>query len=174
MATKLRLTKWVMARAARAIVTNTFAAVSVVLTSAVAAATFIAAANTTITQRRCPQHSHCSGCCHTHLFDTAIKQRWRGRWRRKRWLRRRGWRANNGNNGDGNGDKTRDGDSNDVAGYKEGDGESGKSNDDGNKEGNVDGGKGNGNGIEKGKGDGQRGQLQRRQEQWQRRRRGRR
>ncbi len=58
---------------------------------------------------------------------------------------------------------------NDVAGNKEGNDKSGKSNDNGNKECNGDGGKGNGNGNKEGKGDGRRGQWQRRQEQWQRR-----
>jgi hypothetical protein len=44
------------------------------------------------------------------------------------------------------GNKTRDGNGNEVAGNKEGDGKSGKSNDDGNKEGNGIGSKGDGNG----------------------------
>jgi hypothetical protein len=51
-----------MARTIRALITNAVATVAVVLTSAVAAAIFIAAATTTITQRHCPQRSHCSGC----------------------------------------------------------------------------------------------------------------
>ncbi len=60
----LQVTKWAMARATRAIVTNTVAAVAVVLSSAVMAAAAIAAAATTITQRHCPQCSHCSSCSH--------------------------------------------------------------------------------------------------------------
>jgi hypothetical protein len=89
----------------------------------------------------------------THLFDTAIKQGWHGQWQRKQWLRGQGWRVNDGNNGNGDskkmrdGNKTRDGDSNDVAGDKGGDGKNDNSNDKLNKEGNVDGGKGNGNGV---------------------------
>jgi hypothetical protein len=76
LATLLRLTKWEMARAARAIVTNAFAAITIVLASAVAAAVFIAATNPTIPQRCCPQRSHCSGCCHhpplQHCNQTAM------------------------------------------------------------------------------------------------------
>ncbi len=37
----------------------------------------------------------------THLFDTAIKPQWHGCWQQKRWLRQQGWRASNGDNGDG-------------------------------------------------------------------------
>ncbi len=54
----LQVTKWAMARATRAIVTNAVAAVAVVLSSAVTAAAVIAAATTTITQRNRPQCSH--------------------------------------------------------------------------------------------------------------------
>ncbi len=50
------------------------------------------------------------------------------------------------------GNKTRDGNGNKVVGVKEGNGESSKSNDDGDKEGNGDGGKGNSNSNEEGKG----------------------
>ncbi len=64
LAKTLRVTKWAMARATRAIVTNAVAAAAVILASAVAAAVFIAAAATTIAQRRRPQRSHCSGCRH--------------------------------------------------------------------------------------------------------------
>jgi hypothetical protein len=64
LAKMLRVMKWAMARATRAIVTNAGAVVAIVPASAVAAAIFIAAATTTIAQHRCPQHSHCSGCCH--------------------------------------------------------------------------------------------------------------
>jgi hypothetical protein len=64
LAKTLQVTKWVMARATRAIVTNAIAAVAVVLASTVAAAIFIAAATTTIAQRRHPLHSHSSGCHH--------------------------------------------------------------------------------------------------------------
>jgi hypothetical protein len=60
----LRVTKWAMARATRVIVTNTIAPIAFILASAVAAALFITAADTTIAQCHCPQHSHCSGCCH--------------------------------------------------------------------------------------------------------------
>ncbi len=63
-ATTLRVVKWVMERATRAIVTNAIATIAVVLASAVAAAVFIAAAATTIAKRCRPQRSHCSGCCH--------------------------------------------------------------------------------------------------------------
>jgi hypothetical protein len=87
----------------------------------------------------------------THLFDTAIKRRWHRQWCQKRWLQQRGWWANDGNNGNGDGNKIRDGDSKDVVIDKEGDGKSGKSNDDGNKEGNC-------NGVKEGKSNGQRGQ----------------
>jgi hypothetical protein len=64
LATTLRVTKWAMARATRAIVTNAVGTVAVVLASAVVAAVFIAAAATTIAQCRRPQRSHCSGCHH--------------------------------------------------------------------------------------------------------------
>jgi hypothetical protein len=64
LAKTLRVTKWAMARATRAIVINAVAAVAVVLAPPVAAAVFIAAAATTIAQRRRPQRSHCSVCCH--------------------------------------------------------------------------------------------------------------
>jgi hypothetical protein len=64
MATTLQVTKWAMAKATRAVVTNAVAAVAIVLASAVAAAIFIPAADTTIAQRCCPQRSHCSGCPH--------------------------------------------------------------------------------------------------------------
>jgi hypothetical protein len=64
LATALRVTKWAMAKVTRAIITNAIAAVAVVLASAVPATTVIAAANTMIAQRCCPQRSHCSGCCH--------------------------------------------------------------------------------------------------------------
>jgi hypothetical protein len=59
----LRVTKWAMARATRAIVTNAIAAIADILASAVAAAVFIAAATTTIAQCCCSQRSNCSGCC---------------------------------------------------------------------------------------------------------------
>jgi hypothetical protein len=60
----LRVTKWAMARATRAIITNAVAAVAVILSSAVTAAAVIAAAATTITKHHCSQCSHCSGCSH--------------------------------------------------------------------------------------------------------------
>jgi hypothetical protein len=69
LATTWRATKWAMAMVTRAIVTNAVAAVAavaLVLTSTVGAAVFIAAAATTIAQRRCSQRSHCSGCRHRH------------------------------------------------------------------------------------------------------------
>jgi hypothetical protein len=56
--------QWAMVRATRAIVTNAFAAVAVILTYTVTAAVFIAAAATTIAQCHCPQHIHCSNCCY--------------------------------------------------------------------------------------------------------------
>ncbi len=56
------------------------------------------------------------------------------------------------------------GDGNEVAGNKEGNGKSGKSNDNGNKEGNGNGSKGDGNGSKEGNGSGQRGQCRQRQE----------
>jgi hypothetical protein len=64
LATILQVMKWAMAMVTRAIVTNAVAAVATVLAFAVMAAVFFAAAATTITQRHCPQHSNCSGCCH--------------------------------------------------------------------------------------------------------------
>jgi hypothetical protein len=100
----------------------------------------------------------------THLFNIAIKQQWLGQWhgqlQRKQWLRQRGWWANDGNNGngDGTGNKMRNGD-NKVVGDREGNGESGKSNDNGGKEGNGVGGKGNGHGDKEGKGNGRRGVM---------------
>ncbi len=56
------------------------------------------------------------------------------------------------------GNKTCNGNGNKVVGNEEGNGKSGKSDDNGNKEGNGIGGKGDGNSDEEGKGDGQRGQ----------------
>ncbi len=67
-ATIWRVTKWAMARATRAIVTNAVATVAVILASAVMAAAVVAAAATTITQRHCPQCSHCSSCRHSPPF----------------------------------------------------------------------------------------------------------
>ncbi len=58
LATTLRVTKWAMARATRAIVTNAVAAVAVVLAYAVVADILNAAAATTIAQRHRPQRSH--------------------------------------------------------------------------------------------------------------------
>jgi hypothetical protein len=76
LAKTLRVTKWAMARATRAIVTNAVDAVAFILAFAAVAAVFIAAAATTILQCRCPQHSHCSGCCHhpslQHSNQTAM------------------------------------------------------------------------------------------------------
>jgi hypothetical protein len=48
----------------KAIVTNTIAAIAIVLATTVTAANCIAAADTTIAQCRCPQRSHYSGCRH--------------------------------------------------------------------------------------------------------------
>jgi hypothetical protein len=66
------------------------------------------------------------------------------------------------------GNKTRDGDGNKMAGDKEGDGKSVKSDDDGDKEGNGIGGKGDGGSGKGGKGDQRRGQWQWRNKQLQR------
>jgi hypothetical protein len=52
------------------------------------------------------------------------------------------------NNGDGDGNDMRNDNGNKVASNKEGDGKTGKSNDDGEEEGNGDGGKSNGGGNE--------------------------
>ncbi len=52
----------------------------------------------------------------------------------------------NGDNGNCNGNNTRDDKGNKVASNKEGDGKSSKSNNEGDKEGNGDGGKSNGDG----------------------------
>jgi lysylphosphatidylglycerol synthetase-like protein (DUF2156 family) len=64
LAMTLRVTKWAMGRATRAIVINNVGTVAVILASAVVAAVFIAAATTTIAQFCYPQRSHCSNCCH--------------------------------------------------------------------------------------------------------------
>jgi hypothetical protein len=76
LATMLRVTKWVMARTTRAIVTNAIAVVPFILAFAVAAAVLNAAAATTIAQHCHPQHSHCGGCCHCpplrHRKQTAM------------------------------------------------------------------------------------------------------
>jgi hypothetical protein len=82
----------------------------------------------------------------THLFDTAIKQRWRVRWQCKQWLQQQGWWVSNGDNGNSNGNNTCNDNRNEVASNKEGDGKSGKSDKDGKEEGNGDGGKSNGDG----------------------------
>jgi hypothetical protein len=73
----------------------------------------------------------------THLFDIAIERRWCG------------W-TSDGDYGDGDGEKTRNGDGNEVVGNEEGDGNSGKSNDDGDDEGKFVGGKGDGDGEQRG------------------------
>jgi hypothetical protein len=70
------------------------------------------------------------------------------------------------------GNKMHYGNNNKVVVDKEGYGESGKSNDNGNKEGHGIGGKGNGNGDKDGKGDGQRGQWQQQNQQLLQRQRG--
>jgi hypothetical protein len=54
LAMTLQVTKWAMARATKVIITNAVAAIAIVPASAVAAANFIAAADTTIAQRNCP------------------------------------------------------------------------------------------------------------------------
>jgi hypothetical protein len=76
LATTWRATKWAMARVTRVIVTNAVAAVALVLDSTAAAAVFIAAADTTIAQRHCPQRSHYCGCPHCqplqHRYQTAM------------------------------------------------------------------------------------------------------
>jgi hypothetical protein len=69
-----------------------------------------------------------------HLFGAATKLQLRGQWQWKQLPRQQGWRASNGDNCDGNRDNTCDGDGNKVAGDKEGDGKSSKSNEDGNKD----------------------------------------
>jgi hypothetical protein len=79
LATTSWVIKWVMARATKVIVINAIAAVTIVLTSAVAAAIFIAAADTIIAQCHCPQRIYCAvTVAITHLFNTAIKWQWRG------------------------------------------------------------------------------------------------
>ncbi len=62
----LRVTKWAMARATMAIVTNAIAAVTIVLSSTVTAAAVIAAAATTAVAT-------------AHLFN-AVKRQWHGQW----------------------------------------------------------------------------------------------
>jgi hypothetical protein len=104
----------------------------------------------------------------THLFDIAIKWRWCGQWQRKCWLRQQGWWTSDGGQWQWRRQKMQDSDGNKVAGNKEGNGKSGKSNDDGDKEGNGIGGKGDGDGNKEGKGNGRRGQWQRWQERLQR------
>jgi hypothetical protein len=94
-----------------------------------------------------------------HPFDTAIKLQLHGRWQRIQWLWRQGWWASNDNNCNGDGNNTCNGDGNKMVGNKEGDGKSGKSDEDGNKEGKDNGSKSNGNGNEEGNRDGQRGQC---------------
>ncbi len=161
----LRVTKWAMARATRTIVTNAFAAIAVVLSSAVTAAAVIAAAATTAVaiahlfnavkrrwrgqwqwKRSLRRRAIAAVVAIAHLFNTTIKWQWRGRWRWKHWLRRQGWRVSDGDNGNSDGNNTRDDNGNKVVSKKEGDGESGKSDDDDEEEGNGDCGKSNGDG----------------------------
>jgi hypothetical protein len=85
---------------------------------------FIAAADTTITQHRCPQLSHCSGC---QAMVTATK--------RAKAMDREG----NGNGGMSDGDSD-----------EEGNGEGGKSNGDVVEEGNSKISKSNGGDVEEG------------------------
>jgi hypothetical protein len=94
-------------------------------------------------------------------INTTIKQQWHWQWQRKQWLQQQGWWAS-----DGNGNNMRNGNGNKVAGNKESNGMSSKSNDNGDKEGNGDSVKSNGDGNEEGNCDGRRGQWQRRQEKW--------
>jgi hypothetical protein len=83
LATTLRVTKWAMARATRAIVTNTVATVTVVLAPLSQQHSSLLLPLPQLPNAVALIASIAAAVAITHLFDTAMKRQWHGQWQRK-------------------------------------------------------------------------------------------